>query len=158
MTSVLSLCLAATMIIPAFATEIPTVEGSTEEIAASTHSPMPRDELTNIYTVKFTGFNPGYSWYREQEKFKGSYIPTKVLTYNTNLTTTGSGKTVKVGLGYFKWLEDTPRNSCVTMDLRDSSYATPTLENNTEYFPYVENTTGGVVKGSVSWYRVDRLS
>lgn len=155
--------MAATMCVSALAVEGTLVEGDPYdgiEIAESTHSQiMRRTTLSKIYSYTFTGLNKGFAYERTQNSFKGSTVPTKTLYYTTDLTSTGSKNSVKMGLGVYDGINDIWCSySLVNMTLKDSTYAWPTMKDNDTYYPYLYNSSGGVVRGTVAWYRMASMN
>lgn len=130
------------------------------DIPESTHSPMPRDRMTTLKTVTFSGLNNGYEYIWDGKTFYASDFPTKTLYYSTNLTTTGSKSTVYVGLAsYYVEMDDygVVTSELTSMGLKDSSYGWPPLKSSGKYRLAIQNKTGGVVKGTTTWYRVDKF-
>ncbi len=152
----------------AFAAE-PTEEGQPilvdipddAEIPESTHSPMLFDLKTTLQSYTFSGLNNGYEYIWSGKTYHASDFPTKTLYYTTNLTTTGGGSTVNVGLATYSYntgVFGVDASTVTRMGLRDSSYGWPKLDNSGSYRVCLQNKTGGVVRGNTTWYRVDRLS
>jgi hypothetical protein len=161
MVSLLSLVVMATMCVPALAVEGTPVEGDPcegIEISESTHSPMTRSTFHEIHSRTLTGLNAGYSYERQQDSFRGYEVPSKTLYYTTDLTSTGSKNSVKMGLGRYDPTNDIWGSySLVNMTLRDNTYAWPTMEDNRIYYPYLYNSSKGVVRGTVAWYSMTTM-
>lgn len=164
---VLTLSLLCSIVVPAFAVtmedgEAIVVDNYDEEgIQESTHSPMPYNVLTTIGTFSSGLMNNHTAAYSTQS-YRYTDFPTKTLFYSCNLTTSGNGSTIRMGLGCYSdnlgayYMEGA---DSVKMNLKDSTYAWPTLiKKGEKYKPCMENKTGGVVQGTASWYRVDRIS
>lgn len=159
----LTLSMLCTLIVPALAVEGRPMTGTPledSEVAQSTHSHMPYTAMTRLHSYKFSGLNAGYEYIYGGAVYTASSFPTKALYYTTDLTTTGSKSTVQVGLAVlYPELDNygVSTKTVTAMNLKDSSYAWPTLEDGKKYKVCIMNNTGGVVRGTVVWYRVDRM-
>ena len=130
------------------------------DIPESTHSPMPRDRMTNLKTITFQGLNNGYEYIWDGKTYSASDFPKKTLYDSTSLTTTGSKSKVNVGLATYIYNMDryaVDASTLTSMGLKDNSYGWPTLNSSGRYRLAIQNLTGGVVRGTTTWYRVDQF-
>lgn len=124
--------------------------------------------MDNLITVQTKTLSAGQEGARAGTEFigvskLGSYYPTRTLQLYTNLSTTGSGRTVLMGLATYDAINGTygqavGLNQAKYVSLKTSVYLNPTLDNGKTYYTYMYNATGGTVTGTLTWYRVDGLS
>lgn len=160
----LAVCLALALVVPVGAVEAYSDDDNVqaimnivdENIPDISHSPMPIMTTTLIHARELTGLNNGYPYIYEKA-FYGREIASGTLYYVTNLTTTGSKKTVGVGLAQYSPSSDMfgiNDTLLAKMGLKDSGYAWPKIKSNGQYGVAILNETGGVVRGTVQWSKV----
>lgn len=132
-----------------------TVDIPEEDVSSISDSVMPLMTTNLLHSRTFSGLNAGYDYQWSEKTFKGSDFSTGTFYFTTNLTTSGSKRTVNVGFAEYSSINDNfgiSANQVKQMGLKDSKYFTPkTLKSNGKYQLVLQNETGGVVKGTAQW-------
>ncbi len=114
---------------------------------------------SSMYSYNFTGLLNNKEYYKGI--FYGRDVPTRVMSYTTNLTCTGgTGKTVKMGVAnYFPDIDGFNSAQYTEMTFQDyEPYVGLTLSNSSAYCYILQNRTGGTIKGTATWKRMDNMN
>lgn len=115
-------------------------------------TPRMSDTMKLLHSYTLTGLNPDKYYYQNRE-YAGYEFPKQVGYVSTRLTTTGYYDTVRVGFGKMGWGSGSLTPIAYTNnDLRENNYVYfDTYSSSENYVPFITNTTGGVLKGTVKW-------
>lgn len=132
-----------------------TVDIQEEDISSISDPVMPLMTTNLLHSKTFTGLNAGYDYRWSGKTFKGSDFSTGTFYFTTNLTASGSKRTVNVGFAEYSSANDNfgiSADQVKQMGLKDSKYFTPgSLKSNGKYQLVLQNKTSGVVTGTAQW-------
>lgn len=130
------------------------VDLNEEDIPEGSDFPMPRMSEVLLHSYQLSELNNGREYIWSGKTFSGKEFPKKVLHYATDLTTTGSGTTVNVGLATYFWQMDgfgVSADTVTKTGLHAGAYGYPNIQSEQKYRLCIQNKTGGVIRGLVRW-------